>query len=58
MYVIICTLSKIYDSNEQCMQKHLYERYSSAGHFGFLYHVPITFIDKTDHSDPLKMKDY
>ena len=40
------------------MQRHLYEHYSSVGHCGFLEHVSVTLIDKTDPSDPLKREDY
>ena len=35
------------------MQRHLY-----VGYCGFLEHVSIAFIDKTDPSDPLKREDY
>ena len=50
--------SRNYDCNQPCMQRHLYEHYSSAGHCGFLEHVSIILIDKTDPSDPLKREDY
>ena len=50
--------SRNYDCNQPCMQRHLYEHYSSVGHCGFLEHVSITLIDKTDPSDPLKREDY
>ena len=32
--------------------------FSMAGHEGFLSDVSITFIDKTDQSDPLRRKVY
>ena len=46
------------DFNHPCMQRHLYEHYSSVGHCGFLEQVSITLIDNTDPSDPLKREDY
>ena len=50
--------SRNYDCNQPCMQRHLYEHYSSAGHCGFLEHLAIILIDKTDPSDSLKREDY
>ena len=50
--------SRNYDYNQPCMQRHLCEHYSSAGHCGFLEHVSMILIDKTDPSDPLKRKNY
>ena len=43
---------------EPCMQEHLFSHFSMAGHNGFLNDVSITFIDKTDPSDPLRREDY
>ena len=43
---------------EPCMQEHLFSHFSMAGHDGFLNDVSITFIDKTDPSDPLQREDY
>ena len=40
------------------MQEHLFRHFSSPGPNGFLNDVSITFIDKTDPSDPLKREDY
>ena len=40
------------------MQEHLFRHFSSPGRNGFLNNVSITFIDKTDPSDPLKREDY
>ena len=40
------------------MQEHLYRHFSSPGHRGFLNHVLVTLIDKTDRSDPKKREDY
>ena len=40
------------------MQKHLFRQFSSPGHNGFLSDVSVTFIDKTDPSDPLKHENY
>ena len=36
------------------MQEHLFRRFSSAGYNGVLNDVSVTFMDKTDLSDPLK----
>ena len=36
------------------MQEHLFRHFSSPGHHGFLCHVSVTLIDKTEPSDPLK----
>ena len=38
--------------------EHLFIHLSMAGHNGFLNDVSITFIDKTDQSDPLRREDY
>ena len=43
---------------EPCMQEHLFSHFSMAGHSRFLSNVSITFIDKTDPSDPLRREDY
>ena len=40
------------------MQEHLFSHFSMVGHDGFLSDVSITFLDKTDPSDPLRAKDY
>ena len=40
------------------MQEHLFRHFSSPGRNGFLNDFSITFIDKTDPSDPLKREDY
>ena len=41
------------------MQQHLFNyHFCSSGHFGFLENVLLTFIDKTNLSDPLKWEDY
>ena len=40
------------------MQEYLFSHSSMAGHGGFLKDVSITFIDKTDPSDPLRREDY
>ena len=49
--------SRNYDCNQPCMQRYLYEYYSSVGHCGFLDHVSITIV-KIDTSVLLKRKDY
>ena len=41
-----------------CMQQHLFNHFCTSGHCGFLEDVSLTFIDKTDPSDPLKREDY
>ena len=43
-----------FQRSEPCMQEHLFWHFSSPDHNGFLSDVSITFIDKTDPSDPLK----
>ena len=40
------------------MQEHLFSHFSVEDHGGFLNDVSITFIDKTDPSDPFRRKDY
>ena len=50
--------SRNYDCNQPCMQRHLYEYYSSVGHCGFLEQVLTTLIDRIDSSDPLKREHY
>ena len=40
------------------MQEHLFSLFSMAGHDRFLNDVSLTFIDKTDPSDPLQREDY
>ena len=47
-----------YQPSEMCMQEHLFRHSSSSGHNGILNDASITFIDKTDPSDPLKREDY
>ena len=39
---------------EPCMQEYLFWHFSSPGHIRFLNDVSVTFIDKTEPSDPLK----
>ena len=41
-----------------CMQQHLFTHFCTSGHCSFLEDVLLTFIDKTDPSDPLKREDY
>ena len=40
------------------MQQHLFNHFCTSGHTGFIENVSITFIDKTDPSDPLNREDY
>ena len=44
--------------SDMCMQEHLFKHFLSPGHNGFLNNVSITFINKTDLSDPLKRENY
>ena len=39
-------------------RKHLFNHSCTSGHCGFLEDVTLTFVDKTDSSDPLKREDY
>ena len=43
-----------YQKLESCMQQYISEHFNSEGHYCFLDAISITFIDKTDHSEPLK----
>ena len=43
--------------NEDCVQKHLYDHYLSCNN-DFLNMVSVTFIDKTDPSNPLDREQY
>ena len=47
-----------FQRSEPCMQQHLFWHFSSAGHNGFLNDVSVTFIEKTDPSDPLKRENF
>ena len=40
------------------MQQHMFNHFCTPGHCRFLEDASLTFIDKTDPSDPLKMEDY
>ena len=43
---------------ETCMQQHSYEHFWGSNYNCFISDVSVTFIDKTDPSDPLKKEDY
>ena len=43
---------------ETCVEEHLYGYFCSSSHNCFISDVSVTFIDKTDPSDPLKREDY
>ena len=43
---------------ESCVQEHLFEHFNKEAHYEFLEDAPITFIDKTDPSEPLKRENY
>ena len=47
-----------YQLSETSMQEHLFRHFLSPGHNGPLNDVSITFIDKTNPSDPLKREGY
>ena len=47
-----------HERKEACMQQFLYDHFCCTDHSGFIDDVSITFIDKTDPSDPLKREDY
>ena len=40
------------------MQQHVFKHFNSERHHCFLDKISITFIDKTDPSDPLKRQNY
>ena len=56
--IITKIFPEIISANQPCMQRHLYEHYSSVGHCGFLEHVSIILIDETDPSDSLKREEH
>ena len=49
---------KKYLRDQSCFQEHIFEHFISPGYKGFLEDVLITFVDKTDLSDPQKRGDY
>ena len=49
---------KKYLRGQSCFQQHIFEHFNNPGHKGFLEDVSVTFIDKTDPSDPEKREDY
>ena len=40
------------------MQQHLFEHFNNEGHYFFLDKISITFIDKTNPSEPLQKEHY
>ena len=50
--------SRKHGQGAKCMQQHFFNHFWTSGHCGFLKDVSLTFIDKTDPSDPLKREDY
>ena len=46
-----------HDQGAKCMQQDLFNHFCTSSHCGFLEDVSLTFIDKTDKSDPLKRED-
>ena len=46
-----------FQRSESCMQEHLFRYFSIPGHNGFLNDNSVTFIDKTDPSEPLKREE-
>ena len=49
---------RTHQCGETCMQQDLYEHFCSSNHNFLISDVSVTFIDKTDPSDPLKREDY
>ena len=47
-----------FQGKEPCMQEHLFKHFSLPNHNGFLEDADITFIDKTDPSNPLKRENF
>ena len=47
-----------FQRSEPCMQDHFFRHFSNPGHNVFLNNASITFIDKTDPSDPLKRENF
>ena len=41
-----------------CTQEHLYELFCDSEHSGFLNDVSVTFIDKTDSTNPLQRENF
>ena len=50
--------SRKHGQGATCMVQHLFNHFCTSGHCDFLEDVSLTFIDKTDPSDPLKREDY
>ena len=50
--------SRKHDQGATCMQQHLFNRFCTSGNCGFLEHVSLTFIGKSNPSDLLKREDY
>ena len=50
--------SKSFRRGGECIQEHLYKHFKREGHTEFLDDVSITFIDKTDGSNPTKRENY
>ena len=49
---------KKFQPSEPWIQEHLFQHFLRPGHNGFLNDVSVTFIDKTDPSDPLKSESF
>ena len=49
---------KKFQPSEPWIQEHLFQHFLRPGHNGFLNDVSVTFIDKTDPSDPLKRESF
>ena len=45
-------------AHDICMQEHLYKHFCDSERSGFLNDVSITFIDKTDPTNPLQRENY
>ena len=50
--------SRKFDRGEDCMQRHHYGHFQLPGHTGFLQHIYVTLIDKTNPRAPTKRENY
>ena len=55
---ITVRIKKREESQESCIQEHLFKHFNSMGHNGFVINVSITLIDKTNGKNPKKREDY
>ena len=50
--------SRKYPHGISCIQKYMYDHFCDSEHSGFLNDVSITFISKTDPSNPIQRENY